>query len=232
MSRVIVYGGNGALGATLVSLFKARSWQVTSIGLAPNPHADKNVLVKPNLPLPTAGQQVLETLQRTSDLPVHAVLCVAGGWEGGSIQSDQALASAEHMWQQSVQTSLIAAQIAARHLRPGGLLTLTGAEAAAAGPTPGMIGYGMAKAAVHHLTASLAAPGAGLPDRVSVNAILPVTLDTPANRGAMPDADRSTWTPLSEVAEGLFAWASDPTKRPPSGSLVKILTKDHQTTFQ
>lgn len=64
-----------------------------------------------------------------------------------------------------------------------------------------MIGYGMTKAAVHQMTASLATKGAKLPARSSVLAILPVTLDTPINRQAMPQADFGTWTPLTYVAE-------------------------------
>jgi dihydropteridine reductase len=52
------------------------------------------------------------------------------------------------------------------------LLTLTGALAAQEG-TPGMIGYGIAKAAVHQLVKSLAAPDSGLPNGAVVTAILP-----------------------------------------------------------
>ena len=51
-----------------------------------------------------------------------------------------------------------------------------------------MMGYGLAKAAVHQLTKSLAASNNGLPDNVSVQCILPVTLDTPMNRKFMADA--------------------------------------------
>lgn len=54
----------------------------------------------------------------------------------------------------------------------GGLLTLTGAFPAQKG-TPFMIGYGMAKAAVHQLVASLAGPDSGIPADAKVNAILP-----------------------------------------------------------
>lgn len=42
------------------------------------------------------------------------------------------------MWKQSVWTSIIAASLASSHLKEGGLLTLTGAEAALSG-TPGKI---------------------------------------------------------------------------------------------
>lgn len=104
------------------------------------------------------------------------------------------------MWKQSVWSSLISSSLAAAHLKDGGLLTLTGAKAALE-PTPGMIGYGMAKAAVHHLTKSLGKSNGGLAKNAAALAILPITLDTPMNRKWMPKADFSTWTPLEFVAE-------------------------------
>jgi dihydropteridine reductase len=76
------------------------------------------------------------------------------------------------MWKQSVWTSCIAAQLAARHLKEGGLLTLTGAHPAQKA-TPGMIGYGMAKGAVHQLVQSLGAKDSGLPANATAAAILP-----------------------------------------------------------
>jgi dihydropteridine reductase len=52
---------------------------------------------------------------------------------------------------------------------------LTGALAAL-NPTPGMIGYGIAKSAVHHLVYDLAQPNGGLPEGAKVSAILPYVL--------------------------------------------------------
>lgn len=104
------------------------------------------------------------------------------------------------MWRQSVWTSVIAASIAAQHLKEGGIISLPGAKPAL-GSTPGMIGYGMAKAAVHQLTKSLSAENSGLPANSHSLSILPVTLDTPMNRKWMPDADKSTWTPLEFIAK-------------------------------
>lgn len=69
------------------------------------------------------------------------------------------------------------------------------------GATPGMIGYGMAKAAIHQLTKSLAGDDSGLPSGSLSVAILPITLDTPMNRKWMAGADFSTWTPLEFVAK-------------------------------
>jgi dihydropteridine reductase len=82
------------------------------------------------------------------------------------------------MMNTSFYTSMIASQLAAQHMSFGGLLLFTGA-AAALDPTPDMIGYGAAKAAVHHLSQSVAK--AYYP-RFDTVVICPGTLNTEANR--------------------------------------------------
>ncbi|EUB57250.1 Dihydropteridine reductase [Echinococcus granulosus] len=62
-----------------------------------------------------------------------------------------------------------------------------------------MIGYGLAKAAVHHLASSLAEPESGMPPDSCVITLLFGILDTPANRKWMSKEDSSTWTPLDFI---------------------------------
>ena len=131
---------------------------------------------------------------------LDAILNVAGGWAGGNASNEQFLANSDLMWKQSVWSSLISARLASKYLKESGTLALPGAAAALEG-TPGMIGYGMAKAAVHHLTKSLSDAKGGLPKDALVAAILPVTLDTPMNRKWMPKADTTKWTPMEFIAE-------------------------------
>ncbi|KAJ2716187.1 hypothetical protein H4R19_000790 [Coemansia spiralis] len=232
MPSAIVYGGRGALGAAVVSQFKKQAWRVISIDLAANPDADDNVVVSAAADgLSEQGARVEQDVATVlGDAKVDAVLCVAGGWQGGNAASSRFLQSADMSIKQSVATSLIAAAVAARHMRTGGLLVLTGAIPALEGGTPGMIGYGMAKAAVHHLVSSLALPGSGL-DGSRVAGLLPQTLDTPANRSAMPSADFTSWTPLADAAELLFKWATSPAACE-SGRLYKLLTKDQITSVE
>lgn len=132
------------------------------------------------------------------------------------------------MWKQSVWSSTISAALGAKHLKTDGLLVLPGAKPALGG-TAGMMGYGMAKAAVHQLTKSLGDPKSGLPEKASALALLPITLDTPMNRKWMPKADTTTWTSLEFVANLLHGWASEPGKRPATGSLVQLVTKNNET---
>lgn len=177
-------------------------------------------------------EQEKEMVTKVADVlqgnKVDAILCVAGGWGGGNAASADLVKIADLMWKQSVWSSVIAAKLASVYLKDGGLLALSGAKAALEG-TSGMIGYGIAKAAVHQLTKSLAQANSGLPQGATVVSILPVTLNTPMNRKGMPNADFRQWTPLETVAEYFYEWSTDPAKRPLSGSLLQLETKDEQT---
>ena len=151
---------------------------------------------------------------------IVGVLCLAGGWAGGSIDSESIFGSMDRMWSMNVQSAVLASHIAAKHLAPSGALVLTGAQAGM-GPTPGMVAYGISKAATIQLVSSLAADGSGLPENTWVGCIMPLTLDTPTNRAAMPDADHSAWTPLATVADLLVNWVGGD-DRPESGTLVNV----------
>ncbi|XP_059146591.1 dihydropteridine reductase-like [Physella acuta] len=224
--RILVYGGKGALGNAVVSFFKAKSYWVGSIDLAVNEQADANVLVKPDSTLP---DQEAEVTTRVSELlganKLDAIFCVAGGWAGGNAK--KIVEPADAMWKQSVWPSIITASLGSKYLKDGGLITLPGAQPAING-TPGMIGYGLAKAAVHQLTKSLAGENSGLPSSATVLATLPITLDTPMNRKWMSSADFSTWTSLDFVSELFYKWLNKE-ELPPSGSLVQLITKDNKT---
>ncbi|KAL3863519.1 hypothetical protein ACJMK2_005272 [Sinanodonta woodiana] len=226
--RVLVYGGKGALGSACVSFFKAKNYWVGSIDLSPNEQADANVLVKAAESWVVQEEDVIQEVDKLlGEHKLDAIFCVAGGWAGGNAASKDFIKNCDLMWKQSVWASAISANIAAKHLKDGGLITLPGA-APAVGETPGMIGYGMAKAAVHQLVKSLAAPNSGLPPKSNAVAILPVTLDTPMNRKWMSTADFTTWTPLDFVAGLFYKWTSGE-EQPKNGSLVKLTTKEGNT---
>uniref|UniRef100_A0A8C2CNB8 Dihydropteridine reductase n=1 Tax=Cyprinus carpio TaxID=7962 RepID=A0A8C2CNB8_CYPCA len=131
---------------------------------------------------------------------VDAVLCAAGGWAAGSAKT------ADLMWRQSVWTSTICSHLGQKqHWVQQQLLFFLIVSV-------GCIGYGLAKAAVHQLCQILSPPNS-------------VTLDTPMNRKFMPDGDVSSWTPL----ELFYKWTTGE-NRPPSGTLMQLVTADGKTT--
>lgn len=46
-------------------------------------------------------------------------------------------------------------------------------------------------------------------------------IDTPANRSAMPDEDKSTWLPPEKIGELIRCWA-DGENRPENGSFAEL----------
>ncbi|CAO3594796.1 unnamed protein product [Absidia cylindrospora] len=230
MNTLAIYGGSGGLGRSLVTYFKAKGFRVINIDLVENKEADMNSLTNVNHTLAEQGQQVRQSLDSIlGGTKLAGIFCVAGGWAGGNAASKAFLDSSELMIKQSVNSSLIAAHIAAHYLQPGGLLTLTGALAAV-NATPGMIGYGVAKAAVHHLTQDLAADKSGMPQDSKVISLCPVTIDTPMNRQFMPDADFSSWTSPEDIAKQIEGYLSGSIKVT-SGKLISVVTKDGQSVF-
>jgi NAD(P)-dependent dehydrogenase (short-subunit alcohol dehydrogenase family) len=70
-----------------------------------------------------------------------------------------------------------------------------------------MAPYSVSKSAVARLTESLAAEYRN--DNININCIMPGTIDTPANRHDMPDADYSKWVAPAALAEVILFLASD-----------------------
>jgi NAD(P)-dependent dehydrogenase (short-subunit alcohol dehydrogenase family) len=62
----------------------------------------------------------------------------------------------------------------------------------------GQAAYQVSKAAVLRLSQVMAAEL--LSHSITVNSVLPGTIDTASNRAAMPKADRSTWVSADSVA--------------------------------
>jgi NAD(P)-dependent dehydrogenase (short-subunit alcohol dehydrogenase family) len=100
----------------------------------------------------------------------------------------------------------------------GGRIVLT-AGRAAVDVQPNQAGYQLSKVAVARLVEVMARE---LRDRaITVNAVLPSTMDTPANRAAMPDADHGRWVAVADVA-AVVSWLLGGESGVVSGGLVPV----------
>jgi NAD(P)-dependent dehydrogenase (short-subunit alcohol dehydrogenase family) len=86
-------------------------------------------------------------------------------------------------------------------------------------PFSGAAGYITAKAAVLAFVDALHEEYHD--DHIRTNAILPSTIDTPANRKSMPDADFDTWVKPEEIARVIAMLCSDDA-RVTSGAHVPV----------
>ncbi|KAL3268740.1 hypothetical protein HHI36_007842 [Cryptolaemus montrouzieri] len=222
--RLVICGGAGCLGAYCVSHFKSNGFWVASIDINENKEADINILIDLEECLMTTDRMVLEALRiQLKNEKLVAVICTAGGWIGGNVQENFAQ-NCDKLLRQNVWSSIICTSVAYKFLGNNGMLILTGAKTALRS-TPKMIGYGMAKNAVHHLAKSLAEKDSGLPQGARVVCVLPDILNTAFNRRMMPEADVTNWTPLLQVAEIYESWidGDDP---PRNGQFVLLNTNN------
>lgn len=136
------------------------------------------------------------------------LLNLAGGFDSAPVEGTDP-SFWERMWRMNATTAFLSSRAAfgeMKERRWGRILNVSAFPAVDRG-RDGLSAYGAAKAAVLNLTQTLAREGAG--HGITVNAIVPSTIDTPANREAMPDADTSTWLPPHEIAGVLAFLASD-----------------------
>lgn len=229
---IVIIGAKGALGRSLHNAFKRGAWKsiLCDIGDVP-----KDAELRIQLPRVGADSQFSAIEQGLKEFSVSrgsitAIVNVSGGFAMDNAKSDTLFDSLEQMYSSSIETSVVSARLASEYLTSDGLLVLPG-SASALSPTPWALAYGAMKAAVHHMVRSLGAKNSGLPSNSVVLGIAPVMLDTEANRRSMPDADRSSWTPLEHVSGQILEWGSEPSKRPQTGSILKIVTKNSRTEF-
>jgi NAD(P)-dependent dehydrogenase (short-subunit alcohol dehydrogenase family) len=138
---------------------------------------------------------------------IDAAIHLAGGFTAGQAVHETADAL-QRMLEVNVNTMLhsAAAVVPVMRRQRRGFIVNVGAASADKG-VAGMGAYIAAKSALMRLTESMSAELRG--DGISVNAVLPTVIDTPANRVAMPDADFSRWVSPGALASVIGFLASD-----------------------
>ena len=211
---VVITGAFGALGAQTARMALARGGRVALIGHAASAPAQLAAQLGPAAILVPGADLADETAataainhaqERLGALDVLINAAGSFSWEtvaGGRTQT----------WDQLFRSNLVSVVNACRaaipHLRRSrcGRIINLGAKAALHAAT-GMGPYTAAKAGVHRLTESLAAELKM--EGITVNAVLPSIIDTPANRAAMPKEDFSTWVTTQALADVILFLASD-----------------------
>jgi NAD(P)-dependent dehydrogenase (short-subunit alcohol dehydrogenase family) len=152
--------------------------------------------------------------------PPNVLLHLAGGFAMAPIAETTSEMWGKMMDMNATSAFLVAqAAFSAMQQRGSGRIVLVSALPAIQGGAAGMSAYAASKAAVLSLAHTLAREGA--PHGITVNAILPSIIDTPGNRAAMPDADRSTWIRPEEVA-AILDFLASPVGGPITGAAIPL----------
>lgn len=205
---VVVTGGTGALGTAVVARLLAAGARCT----VPYVHeaeaqrfshaGDPNVKL---IPVSNLADEAM-VAKVYDGLTPWASIHIAGGFAAGNV-SETGRQTLMAQLESNLVSCFLCCRAAVRAMKGGGRIVSVAARPALewrAGA--GMAAYTVSKAGVAALTVALAEEVAK--DGILVNAVAPSTMDTAANRKAMPKADFDKWPKVEEVAATILFLAS------------------------
>jgi NAD(P)-dependent dehydrogenase (short-subunit alcohol dehydrogenase family) len=226
----IVTGGTGALGAAVVRAFLAEGARIVV------PFRKEGELETLRAGLDAGQAEALSgtRLDLTDESAVEAfaasvaedrhgldiLVNAAGAFAGGKPVHETPWS----VWQEQLDVNLKTAVLASRAAVPwmlrrgaGAIVNVSSRPAERSGDN--IAAYAAAKRAILQLTDAMAAEL--VEKNVTVNAILPSTIDTPANRKAMPSADYSKWVSPDAIAR-VIVFLAGPDARIVSGAHLPV----------
>lgn len=225
---IVVTGASGALGSAVVERLARDGERV--IALERSKTGDVRLeRERPSVLRLSAktgdAAELREALSRAESEhgALSGAVLTAGAWRGGHrFHEDEAAAD----YRAVMDANLESTQVALRAVLPGlverraGSIVLIGSRA---GVRPydaaGDAAYAASKAALVALAQAIAAEVVS--EGVRINLVLPATIDTPANRRAMPDADHSKWVTPDSLGDVIQFLLSDGA-RDVSGAAIPV----------
>jgi NAD(P)-dependent dehydrogenase (short-subunit alcohol dehydrogenase family) len=227
----LVTGAAGALGSEVARTLAGRGCK---LALVDSEHGRERLdelakelggacVVAGDIAEESTWAEAVPRIERELGAPPSRAALVAGAWRGGKPLHEE---RGDDVWRVMMQANLETVHRSLRALLPAmvaqkqGSIVVIGSRAAVQ-PATGAhaAAYAASKAAVVALAQAVAAEvlGAG----VRVNAVLPSTMDTPANRAAMPAVDPAKWVSLSSAA-GVVAFLLGDEARDISGAALPV----------
>ena len=222
---VVITGGLGNLGRAVARAFEVAGFKVAVIDHSTVPEAEAGKTSDRYLPIGqidltqfAKAEQAMKTIvARLGRIDVLVNIAGAFRWQ---TLADGDISGWDQMYDINLKTAVTASKAALPSIlkSDAGRIINIGAGAAAKAAA-GMGAYTASKSGVLRLTESLSEE---VKDRgITVNAVLPGTIDTPQNREAMPQADTSRWVAAEAIADVVVFLAS-PGARAITGAAVPV----------
>ncbi len=227
----LVTGAAGALGAEVARALSKRGSKLALVDTGRGLERMKELasslggaaIVTGDIATEAAWAEAVARIERELGAPPSQAALIAGGWRGGKpVHEEPDAATLRAMLSGNVETAYqsLRALLPSMVARKRGSVVVVGSRAAVQPWTSaGSAAYAASKAAVVALAQAVAAEV--LAHGVRVNAVMPSTMDTPANRVAMPKVDPATWVTLPSAA-GVIAFLLSDEARDVSGAAVPL----------
>jgi NAD(P)-dependent dehydrogenase (short-subunit alcohol dehydrogenase family) len=214
---VMVTGAAGGLGSAVARAFEAAGAKLVLVDRAPDrlPRLFPELVDSPDHFLAvsvdltdakTVEAAIEEAIHRFGRVDVLAN--VAGGFRSGTPVHETSLETWDFMLDLNARSVLIASRAVIPHMLEQGVGAIVNVSSRAAlKGSAKMAAYSVSKSAVVRLTESMSAELKS--SGINVNCVMPGTIDTAANREAMPSADHSRWVKPEAIADVILFLASD-----------------------
>ena len=219
---VVVTGASGQLGRAVVAEVRRQGARVALLDVAAAQAPEGSRAWEVELTALPATRRVFEEIAAHFGR-VDALANIAGGFQWQTLAVSEDLAEWGRLHAMNLQTCVTASKAALPWLVKSGAgrIVNVGSTGAAKGAA-GMGAYAASKAGVMRFTEALA-------DElklhgVTVNAVLPSIIDTPANRADMPKAAHDRWVKPEEIARVIAFLISDAASAV-TGALVPVTGK-------
>jgi NAD(P)-dependent dehydrogenase (short-subunit alcohol dehydrogenase family) len=218
----LVTGANGGLGIPVTKALLDAGFLVA--GLAPN--IKQSLFDSPHFMALPARLDSLEAAKRSADAvitkfgKIDVLAHLVGGFAGGPSVGETDDTSFRRMFEMNVDSAFHILRAVLPHMRKAGLgrIIAIGSRAAEA-PGAGVGAYSASKAAMVSLVRTVAVENKD--SGITANVILPGTIDTAANRTAMPKADASQWVQPSAIAS-LIVWLASDSASDVTGAAIPV----------
>ncbi len=213
--RILITGASGGLGPAVVEQFLAGGHTVAAVARRWQSPDSRYQQIAADL---STGDGCRQMAAEAGDVDV--LVHVMGGFAGGTFVAD----TSEETWDQMMNLNLRSAFLVFRSILPrmlerrSGRIIAVGSKVGVE-PVGGLSAYGVSKAGLAYLVRTLALELKGT--GVTANMVLPATIDTPANRAAMPGADPSRWVKPESIA-GVVSWLASDAARDISGAAIPV----------
>lgn len=218
----LVTGANGGLGIHVTKALLEAGFLVA--GLAPtikqsdfaHPHF---TAIAAKLDSPDAASRATQAVVAKFG-QIDVVAHLVGGFAGGPSVAGTDDATFQRMFDMNVTSAFHMLRAVLPHMRKAarGRIIAIGSRAAES-PGAGVGAYSASKAALLSLVRTVAVENkdAG----ITANVILPGTIDTPANRKAMPGADSAQWVDPAGIAN-LIVWLASDAAKDVTGAAIPV----------
>lgn len=207
LRNVVITGGTGFLGTATVNKFLEQGDQVFILDIREfNSEEESLVSYKVDLLNEDELKAIAEEIENDYG-PIDVLINIAGGFDMSSIQ-ETSFEQIDKMFSMNLKSAFNTSKVFLNQLEKSqnGRIINIGAKAGLNGSAY-MIPYSISKASVISFTQGLSEE---LKDtNITVNTIIPSTIDTPANRDSMPESDFSKWVSTEDLANVINFIASD-----------------------